>query len=419
MRILIVNTSEKAGGAALAAGRLTEALNRNGAQADMLVRDKQTENARVESLPRPWQQQWNFLWERWCVFCNLRFSRRHLWDIDIANTGTDITRLPIFRQADIVHLHWINQGMLSLKGIAHILDSGKPVVWTMHDAWPSTALCHLTLGCRRFTSHCDHCPLLPGGGGENDLAARTWKRKEDMLRRGNITFVACSRWLAEEARQSRLLEGHRVTTIPNPIDTGLFHPTPQAEARRQLGLPADARLILFVSQRVTNKNKGMDYLAEACNRLCRNDGKPMPETALVVMGGHAEEVGHLFNMKVYAQGYVNDARRIALTYSAADVFVLPSLSENLPNTIMEAMACGVPCVAFNTGGIPEEIDHLQNGFVAQYRDADDLARGIGWVLFEADREQLRRNALDKVRRCFSEESVARQFMTLYEEVSRK
>ena len=120
-------------------------------------------------------------------------------------------------------------------------------------------------------------------------------------------------------------------------------------------------------------------------------------------------------MKAHPLGYVNDEQRIVDVYNAADVFVLPSLSENLPNTIMEAMACGVPCVAFKVGGIPEEIDHLKNGYVAAYRDAADLAKGITWVLQEADYESLSQQAIHKVSQCYSQQSVALKYLDVYQQ----
>ena len=157
MRVLIVNTSERTGGAAVAANRIMEALNNNGVKAKMLVRDKETEQITVASIGNHMLQQWRFLWERFVVFCHLHFSRKHLFDIDIANTGADITTTREFKEADLIHIHWINQGFLSLRSIRKILDSGKPVVWTMHDVWPATAICHLTMNCRRFVSRCQGC----------------------------------------------------------------------------------------------------------------------------------------------------------------------------------------------------------------------------------------------------------------------
>ena len=418
MRVLIVNTSERTGGAAVAANRLMKALINNGVKAKMLVRDKESGVRSQESfsltvvgLPKSPMLHWHFLWERFVVFCRLHFSRQHLFEIDIANTGSDITKLREFQEADIIHLHWINQGMLSLSGIQKILRSGKPIVWTMHDMWPATAICHLTLGCHYFVNRCANCKYLPGGGGSNDLASRIWRKKQQMQADENIYYVACSRWLESEAKSSALLKGQKITSIPNPIDTHIYKKGNKQEARQRLGLPQDKKLILFASQRVTNENKGMSYLIDACQKLHSRDGS----YCVIILGGHAEEVVEQLPMKAYPLGYVNDEQRIVDVYNAADVFVLPSLSENLPNTIMEAMACGVPCVAFKVGGIPEEIDHLKNGYVAAYRDAEDLAKGIEWVLEEADYESLSQQAVHKVMQCYSQQSVALKYLDVYQQ----
>ena len=408
MRVLIVNTSERTGGAAVAASRLMKALNNNGVKAKMLVRDKESDSLTVVGLPKSPMLHWYFLWERLVIFCRLHFSRKHLFEIDIANTGSDITKLREFQEADVIHLHWINQGMLSLNGICKILRSGKPVVWTMHDIWPATGICHLTLGCHYFVNRCANCKYLPGGGGSNDLASRIWQKKQQMQVDENIYYVACSRWLESEAKTSALLKGQKITSIPNPIDTHIYKKGNKEEARQRLGLPLDKKLILFASQRVTNENKGMSYLIEACRQLS-------DQCEVVILGGHAEEVVEQLPMKAYPLGYVNEEQRIVDVYNAADVFVLPSLSENLPNTIMEAMACGVPCVAFKVGGIPEEIVHLKNGYVAAYRDAEDLAKGIAWVLEEADYESLSQQAVHKVMQCYSQQSVAVRYLEVYQQ----
>lgn len=415
MRVLIVNTSERNGGAAVAANRLMEALNNHGVKAKMLVRDKQSDSLTVVGLQGKWWQQWCFLWERLVIFCHLHFSRKHLFELDIANTGTDITRLPEFREADIIHLHWINQGMLSLGIIRKILNSGKPVVWTMHDIWPATAICHLTLGCNKFKTGCHHCKYLPGNGSTRDLSAKVWRRKQHLLDGQSITFVACSRWLEAEAKMSALLNGQKVTNIPNSIDTSIYKVGNRSEARQRLGLPTDKQVILFVSQRVTNLNKGMEYLIEACNQLVSQHPEMKETTAVAILGGHAEDVVAELPFEAYPLGYVSEEYRIADVYRAANVFVLPSLSENLPNTIMESMACGIPCVGFKVGGIPEEIDHLKNGYVAAYRNAEDLARGIRWILCEADYDSLSAAAVKKVNRCYSQQSVALKYTEIYNE----
>jgi glycosyltransferase involved in cell wall biosynthesis len=418
MRVLIVNTSERTGGAAVAASRLMEALNNNGVKAKMLVRDKETDRLTVAAVPGQKWMQFYFLWERFVVWLRLYFNRKHLFEVDIANCGADVTQLPEFQEADVVHLHWINQGMLSLKGIRKILNTGKPVVWTMHDIWPATAICHLTLDCRNFETQCAHCRLLPGNGSTNDLSTQIWKRKQQMLNDRQITFVTCSQWLAGEAQKSALLKGQRVVSIPNPIDTHIYTPKDKQQARQRVGLPTEGRIILFASQRVTNRNKGMGYLLEACRLLAEQYPEKKEDITVAILGGHAEEIEGQLPFRTCPLGYVNDEQRIVDIYNAADVFVLPSLSENLPNTIMEAMACGVPSVGFRIGGIPEEIDHQQNGYVADYCSSEDLARGIWWTLYEADHEAVRKACLQKVAHNYSQQSVANHYLEVYESLHR-
>lgn len=413
MRILIVNTSEKNGGAAVAANRLMEALNSNGEDAKMLVRDKQTDDKRVVALRRSRLHWWRFLWERWCIFLHLHLSRQRLFELDIANTGTDITTLPEFKAADIIHLSWINQAMLSLADIKKIVNSGKPVVWTMHDIWPATAICHYARGCKQFHTACHHCPLLPRGGGNNDLSARVWRKKVAILQDESILFVACSKWLEGQAKQSALLKNQIVTSIPNPIDTRIFCKQDKKQARRAFGLPENKQLILFVSQRVTDERKGVNYFIEALQQLVTEHPAMKQNTGVVILGGHSAEVAARLPIPAYALGYVSDAQKIASVYNSADLFVLPSLEDNLPNTIMEAMACGIPCVGYRVGGIPEEIDHLKNGYVAAYKDVNDLARGIYWVLNEAEYDVLSTQAIEKVISCYSQKAVSLRYIEVY------
>ena len=401
----------------MAANRLMTALNNNGIKAKMLVRDKETDALTVCGLPQSWRLRWHFLWERLVIWMHLRLQRTHLFEIDIANSGTDITRLPEFQEADVIHLHWVNQGMLSLKDIRHVLDTGKPVVWTMHDIWPATAICHYARGCERFHTTCADCPLLPGHG-QHDLANMVWRKKQQMLSGQRITYVACSQWLASEVTKSALLSGQFVTSIPNPIDTHQFHPQDKQTARRALSLPVDKRIILFVSQRVTDPRKGISFLVDAVRLLTEQYPEMKQQAAIAILGGHAEAVASQLALPVWPLGYVNDPQRIVQVYNAADVFVLPSLEDNLPNTLMEAMACGVPCVGFRVGGIPEMIDHRLNGYVADFQQAADFANGIHYVLCEAEYDQLSNACLHKVAHNYSQQNVANRYIEVYEQAMR-
>ena len=419
MRVLIVNTSENTGGAAIAANRLMEALKNNGIKAKMLVRDKQTDQITVACLPQSPLLKAKFVWERFCIWKANRFKRHNLFQVDLANTGTDITTLREFKEADVIHLHWINQGFLSLKGIRRIIDSGKPIVWTMHDQWPFTGICHYSGTCAKYQTGCHHCPLLLNGGGKHDLSDKVFRRKQQMLRGAHIIFVACSHWLEGLARQSALLVGQEVTSIPNTINTNVFRPMEQSRARLRCNLPVDKKLLLFGSLKATDPRKGIDYLVEACRILEEKHPGLAAQTGIVVVGNRANQIRDLFPFPVYAIDYVSDEKRMAQLYNAADAFVTPSLEDNLPNTIVEAQSCGVPCVGFNIGGIPEMIDHLKNGYLAEARNAEDLAEGIRFVLEAENRAALSAHAVHSALSRYGETHVASKYIAAYQRACEK
>lgn len=416
MRVLIINTTERIGGAAIAANRLMEALKDNGIKAKMLVRNKQTDQVTVVPLKKSWRRIWQFTWERIVIWAANGFKRENLFAVDIANMGTDITSLPEFRQADVIHLHWINQGMLSLGDIRRIIDSGKPVVWTMHDMWPFTGICHYSGSCEKYTGECHNCELLIKSH-KHDLSSRVYRKKEKLYVGANITFVACSHWLEAMAKKSSLLSGQTILSIPNAINTNLFRPRAKKFAREKLNLPLDKKLLLFSSMKITDKRKGIEYLIEACKLLSRDYPECSSKIGVVVMGKHSDQYDALFPFPTYKIDYVSNEKELVNIYNAVDLYVTPSLQDNLPNTIVEAMACGIPCVGFNVGGIPQMIDHLHNGYVAQYRSAEDLANGIYWTLTEGDYETLSDAAYRKAVTTYSESIVAGQYIRIYNQIT--
>ena len=415
MKILILNTAEHTGGAAVAANRLLRALLRSGVSATMLVRDRATDDPAVVSLDRGAVRRWlNFLyfvWERLVIYLCNRLSKRNLFQVSIANTGINIRRTAAFREADVIHIHWINQGFLSLDEIARIIASGKRVVWTLHDLWPATAICHYPGDCVKYRTDCSACPMM----SENplvDLAKRVARRKGKIDWR-RVTFVGCSEWIARTASESVWLREARFVSIPNPIDTTLFRPIDRREARQRLGLPEEKRLILFAAAKLSDTRKGAAFLLEACRLLA---AEMEGELEIILMGSDAAELSALSPVPVRALGYISGAAELAVAYSCADLFVIPSLEDNLPNTIMEAMTCGTPCVGFRTGGIPEMIDHEVNGYVADSRDSADLARGIAWVLRHPEPGNLSAACREKVMRCYQESVVAKKYIALYQKL---
>lgn len=413
MRVLLINTSERIGGAAIAAGRLMESLKNRGIKAKLLVRDKQTNQITVVALDRSWRLLWHFLKERIVIWMANHFKREGIFAIDIANSGTDITTLPEFQQADIIHLHWVNQGMLSLKNIDKILASGKPVVWTMHDMWPCTGICHHARQCTAYQEECHNCPFLYGGGSKKDLSYRTFLKKLELYKGHRIHFVTCSHWLEGLARKSALLSGQPVTSIPNAININLFKPRNKEEAREKLNLSTSKKLMLFGSMKITDKRKGIDYLIESCKLLAEKHPELKEQLGVVAFGNQSQQLESLLPFKVYPLDYVSNEHQLVDVYNSVDIFVTPSLEENLPNTIMEAMACGIPCVGFNVGGIPEMIDHLHNGYVAQYKSSTDFANGIYWTLTDPDYPNLSEQACRKATTHYSENVIAKMYMDLY------
>ena len=387
MKVLIVNTTERTGGAAIAATRLMHALQKEGVKVSMLCRSAR--------LP--------FYWERLRIFMENRLSKRNLWQIDIANCGEDITKSEAFREADVIHLHWINQGFLSMKNLEAIFHSGKRIIWTLHDQWPYTGICHYANNCDKYLHHCHFCPLL-AHPLHHDLSYKLFRKKHKLFREADITFVGCSRWITEDAQEASLTQGNRVVNIPNAIPKDIFHPMSKSEVREMFHLPQDKHLVLFGSQKVTDERKGVKFLAKACKRLRHEN------IELIVAGNASQQLQGLFSQPIHFVGYIESEQSMAALYAAADVFVTPSLEDNLPNTIAEAMSCGTPCVGFRIGGIPEMIHHQQDGYVARYRDAKDLEEGIRYVLAHPE---LGEAAVQYASETYDEARVAQLYMAEY------
>lgn len=412
MKIVLINTSEVTGGAAVAANRLMKALRKAGVEASMLVRDKKTDDPHVFSVNTSYLKRKinliRFTWERIVIFlCNF-LSKKNLFQVSIANTGTDISKHPLVQEADIIHLHWINQGFLSLSDLQKLIETGKPIVWTLHDLWPLTAICHYPGECEKYTSDCHQCPKMKRNPFY-DIATSTFEKKKRMGL-STITFVGCSQWILEKAKKGVLLNSARSISIPNPIDTTTFQWRDRQTARKRFDLPSDKYLLLFAAAKVSDNRKGAVFLIEACERLKEVYQDRME---IVLMGNSSEELIRQFPFKVNTLGYISDQASMVSAYACADMFVIPSLEDNLPNTIMEAMACGTPCVGFHIGGIPEMIDHLKNGYVAAYKDTADLAKGIQWIIAHQESLRLREACIHKVQEYYQESVVIDKYLSLY------
>jgi glycosyltransferase involved in cell wall biosynthesis len=342
------------------------------------------------------------------------YPRRHGDLFSPGLFGFDPSRYSIFRSVDIVHLHWVANGFLNLRALRRL---DVPVVWTMRDMWPFTGGCHYTHGsaCQRFRERCGSCPHL-GGNVPVDLSSIGWQNKR-LSYTARIHPVAISRWLQNQAKESSLLGERPVRVIHNCIDTEVFHPTPPHEARARLGLPPDARVILFGANSPSmDRRKGFQELLQALASLRQTEN-----LFLVTFGDPASTSLGSLSIPFRSLGRIEDEESLAQTYSAADLFVGPSLQEAFGKTIAEAMSCATPVVAFQGTGPAEIVAHLETGFLAEPGDSVRLAEGIEWLLDMTPGElrNLRARARRRAITYFGLEAAAREYKTLYEELLRK
>lgn len=382
MRVLIVNTSEQIGGAAVAANRLMEALRAAGVTAEMAVMHKQSDKPYVIQVGSRLRRKWAFLSERLGIWISNRFSRKYLFKVSTASAGLSVTSLPAFQEADIIHLNWVNQGMLSLKEIDRILHCGKPVVWTMHDMWECTAICHHAYQCRRFETQCQHCPYLRVPG-TNDLSVRVFRKKQQLLQEAKVHFVAVSTWLQQKAMQSRLLSGLPVSVIPNTLSMKDFTMYPAAESRKICHLPSDKKIILFGAARIDDPIKGFPLFLKSLDRLVSVHPELASQIHLVLFGHMKQpEWFRKITLPYTYMGSVNSTDRLSRLYASADVLVSASYYETFGQTLIEAQACGCLPVSFGNSGQSGIIRHLENGYLADYLSEESLAEGIWWAFTE-------------------------------------
>lgn len=418
LKVTIINTFDKTGGAAIAANRLTESLNLNeGVNASMVVQEKKG-NATFSFLYQSgkWAQlksKIRFILEV-LTFTFYEKSKKIRYSFSNSFFGTNILKNKKVQDAAIIHLHWINFGYLSLKSIKKIIESDKVLIVTLHDMWFFTGGCHYAGNCQNYMQSCGNCTTFLKRPKSKDLSNRRWKAKFDLLENADITIVTCSEWLGERAKESSLLKNKTVYSIPNPINHHVFKPLEKTKLRTELGLDPEKKYILFGAVNVLDLRKGFSYFIEAIKLL-----ENTTDYEIIVFGKAKEEDFKDIPLKVNFFGSLSDVNQIVKCYAASDVFVISSLEENLPNSIMEAMSCGVSVVGFNVGGIPEMIDHQTNGYVAKLRSASDLSVGINWVLKNNDGNHLGMNARAKVENNYTNEIVSKKYISLYNDLLKK
>ena len=396
----------------MAALRLNRAMNqRAGFESNLLVQEKLVNEPNVFGLDETYLQKKmafaRFVGER-LAFLPYEKDKSVRFAFSPARFGADVSQHPLLQNADLIHLHWTQFGYLSLSSLKKIFDLQKPVFCTLHDQWTFTGGCHYSGGCERYEAACGQCKFLKRPS-EGDLSARIFEQKRRLfanLAPSALTLVSPSAWLGNMAQKAELTKKFGLHVVPNPIDTSVFVPIDKRAARQKLGLPTDKKLVLFGSANTTDPRKGFAYFEAAIAAL----GPEMADVEVVLFG----KTGPILHLKtpVRTLGLLTEAQ-IMYAYAAADVMVVPSLEDNFPNTVAESMACGTPVVGFETGGVPEQIAHLQDGYVAQLKDTNDLKRGIEWVLTNPNYEQMRQRGVQKIGATMRNQVVAQTLGDCY------
>lgn len=314
--------------------------------------------------------------------------------------------------ADVLQLHWV-AGFLDYGAFFRWLPEKTRLVWTLHDMNAFTGGCHYDAGCGRFTQGCGACPAL-GSRQDEDLSAQVWRRKQkslEALPAGKLHIVTPSRWLAEQAKRSALLSRFPRSVIPYGLDTDVFRPRDPHAERERLGIPLRSKVILFLADGVSDPRKGCDLLLQALAGITDS-----PDLFLLTLG-RGEPVEFRGFPHVHLDAVADDSR-LSSVYSAADVFVAPSLQDNLPNTVLESMACGTPVVAHSAGGIPEAVRQNETGFLVPSGDVAELGSAIRRVLEnDSMRADMSRNCRRIATAEYAIDIQARRYVTLYTEIA--
>jgi glycosyltransferase involved in cell wall biosynthesis len=408
MKVLHLSTFDTVGGAARAAYRIHQAMLKIKIDSHLIVQHKLSRDSTVTAAESKLVAKLRSVGDaavlNFYPHCQQMFSPQ--WFPD------DLGKIVDQFAPDLIHLNWICNGFVPIEAFAKFK---QPLVLTLHDMWLFTGGCHYTLGCNRYTVSCGDCPQLQSGQ-DADLSRLVWQRKAKAWQNLDLTIVATSQWMAKCAGESSLFRDMPIEVIPIGLDTHVFKPIDSAIARELLNLPQAKQLVLFGAiDAMGDTRKGFHLLQQALNHLLEEGWGDQFE--LVVFGCSKPDKPLDLGFPVHYLGKLQDALCLRIAYAAADVTIAPSIEEAFGQIASESFACGTPVVAFANTGLADIVDCHQNGYVAQYCDTADLARGIAWVLEDSERHgRLRQAARAKAEREYAMQVQAHRYQSLLHKI---
>jgi glycosyltransferase involved in cell wall biosynthesis len=415
MKVLLVSTWDSKGGAAVASSRLWKTLKRHTSlEIEYLVFFKHDSTSGSIRFFEGWKHEiltWFYFVKERLFFWFYEKDSTVRYKFSPAKFGVNLYNHPLVKAADIVHLHWVNFGFLSLSGVRSLLER-KKVVWTLHDMWFFTGGCHYNEGCRKFELTCLNCPYIKGNR-EKDLSTTVFEIKYELFTkfRSQLYITPPSKWMTSELKKSTIGKHLYHKTIPYPIDTEFFKPKNRKDILSKMGLEAKKKYLLFGAMNLEDQRKGFQYI-----RKIFNEGLIEDEVCLLLFGKINNE-SFLQNIPNVQLGFVRSHRILVDIYNLAHCFLLPSQMDNLPNTAIESIACGTPVIAFDVGGVSDIIEHKREGYLAQPFDIRDFAKGINYAIEEKNFERLSSQSREKAVTVFSEKHIAQLHENLYQSLT--
>jgi glycosyltransferase involved in cell wall biosynthesis len=404
LKIVIVSAADISGGAAKAAYRLHRALLENAIDSKMVVMKKGTDDptvfgpisnlGKIVALFTPVVEK---------LMSDIPYrNKKSMFSGAWISSNNVVKRINLLNP-DLVHLHWVNGGMLRIEDLKKL---NVPILWNLQDMWPFTGGCHFNDGCLRYELSCGSCKAL-SSRHKFDVSSLIHSRKLKSYNKiEKLVVNGVSKWIANCARDSSLFKRRKVFNIPNAIDSDLFRPLDKKLARQLFKLPQAKKVVLFGASNVNDRRKGYIELLSSLGLL------DYENLILVIAGQSAPKKSLNLKFQTYYIPAVQDDVSLALMYNVADVVVVPSIEENLSNMILESMSCGVPVVAFDIGGNGDMIEHKHSGYLVKAHDQNDMAHGISWMLDNGN-SAFSQNAREKVLRTFSYSVVVDRYVELY------